>query len=63
VINWRIDGAVMRFRMTPEMSEERILAILPGPVVALHKGTLRHLGIASGPMRLVRIESYIGLWI
>jgi hypothetical protein len=53
----------MRFRVTPEMSEERIFAVLPGPVVALHKGTLRRLGIASGSMRLVRIEGYIGLCI
>jgi hypothetical protein len=37
MINWRIDSAVMGFRMTPEMGEERILPILPGFVVALHK--------------------------
>ena len=41
VIDWRIDGAVLRLRMTPEMGEERILAIFSAAVAALHKGTLR----------------------
>jgi hypothetical protein len=36
VVDWRVYGAVVRFRMTPEMSEERIFAILAAAVFLLH---------------------------
>lgn len=48
MINRRIDSPVMRLRMTPEMGEKRIFAVVPGSVVVLHKAGLRHLAIASG---------------
>src|SRR6516165_177815 len=37
VINWWVDGAMLPLRMAPEMGEERVLAIMPRPTVALHK--------------------------
>src|SRR6201993_4052580 len=44
VIDWWIDGAVLCLRMTPEMGEERILAIFSAAAAAFHKATLRRTG-------------------
>src|SRR5262249_5057167 len=37
VVDGRVDGAVMRLRMTPDMCEKRILAVFLGPTLVLHK--------------------------
>src|SRR5580692_2827454 len=42
VIDWWIDGAVLCLRMTPEMGDERILAIFSAAVGTFHKARLRH---------------------
>jgi len=51
MVNWRVDRAVMRFRMTPEMSEKRIFAVFSRSVVALHKPY-------TPPMRPLPFQSY-----
>ena len=56
MINWRVDGTVMRFRMTSEMREKRIFAVFPGSVVALHKPY-------TPPMRPFPLRSYNDLRI
>ena len=47
MVNRGIDRAVMRLGVTPEMGQERILAILAGPTLALHKDALRRCGLDS----------------
>jgi hypothetical protein len=51
MVDWRVDGTVMRFRMTPEMSKKRVFAVFSGSVFALHKP-------CTPPMRPVRLRSY-----
>ena len=55
MVDWRIDGTVMRFWMTPEMSEKGVFAVFSGPVIALHKP-------CTLPMRPVRLRSYNDRW-
>src|SRR5262249_21184288 len=37
VVDWGIDGAILYFRMTPEMGQERVLAVIPWPTITLHR--------------------------
>src|SRR5271166_989703 len=37
VIDWRVDGTVLAFGVAPEMSQERILAVIPWRAITLHK--------------------------
>jgi hypothetical protein len=37
VVDWRVDCAMLPFRVTPKMCQQRILAIIPWPTVTLHK--------------------------
>ena len=59
MINGRVDRPLMRFRMTPEMGQKGIFTIVPGPVVVLHKGTLRRLSVARGTDAASPRQSYI----
>ena len=37
MIDGRVDCAVLRFGVAPEMGKERVLAVIPRPTVTLHK--------------------------
>jgi hypothetical protein len=51
MVHWRVDRAVMRFRMTSEMSQKRVFAVFSGSVIALHK-------LCTSPMRPLRPRNY-----
>ena len=37
MIDWRVDGTVLAFRVAAEMGQEGVLAVIPWPAITLHK--------------------------
>ena len=37
MIDWRVDGTVLAFRVAAEMGQEGVLAVIPWPTITLHE--------------------------